>query len=193
MNDDREKIYGTPELAEFFGVKEKTIWEWGKKGKLPAVNFGLSVTRVGNQTRSQIEREISDYIGVKLSEVRQAEELGKFGVELTETTMKVIDEGKKIDAVFQQDASLIIPSDLQILFAGLLIARFWEEASFAKINFEQKMLAIAYETGLLNKIRLKLAKITKLRELYDLINSQKASLTQIIAKVKKQDEDTNRG
>ena len=55
------------------------------------------------------------------------------------------------------------------------------------------MLAIAYETGLLNKIRLKLAKITKLRELYDLINSQKASLTQIIAKVKKQDEDTNRG
>ena len=74
-----------------------------------------------------------------------------------------------------------------------MIARFWEEASFAKINFEQKMLAIAYETGLLNKIRLKLAKITKLRELYDLINSQKASLTQIIAKVKKQDEDTNRG
>src|SRR3989344_181876 len=171
----------------FFDVVE------AKGGRLPAINFGLSVTRVGNQTRSQIEREISDYIGVKLSEVRQAEELGKFGVELTETTMKVIDEGKKIDAVFQQDASLIIPGDLQILFAGLLIARFWEEASFAKINFEQKMLAIAYETGLLNKIRLKLAKITKLRELYDLINSQKASLTQIIAKVKKQDEDTNRG
>ena len=40
MNDDREKIYGTPELAEFFGVKEKTIWEWCKKGKLPAFKIG---------------------------------------------------------------------------------------------------------------------------------------------------------
>jgi len=40
MNDDREKIYGTPELAEFFGVKEKTIWEWCKKGKLPGFKIG---------------------------------------------------------------------------------------------------------------------------------------------------------
>ena len=38
--EDREKIYGSKELAKFFGVKEKTIWEWCKKGKLPAFKIG---------------------------------------------------------------------------------------------------------------------------------------------------------
>ena len=40
MADDREKIYGAKELAKFFGVTEKTIWQWCKKGRLPAFKIG---------------------------------------------------------------------------------------------------------------------------------------------------------
>ncbi len=40
MEGERERIYGAEELAKFFGVKEKTIWEWCKKGKLPAFKIG---------------------------------------------------------------------------------------------------------------------------------------------------------
>ncbi len=40
MADEKDKIYGAPELAKFFGVTEKTIWEWCKKGKLPAFKIG---------------------------------------------------------------------------------------------------------------------------------------------------------
>ena len=40
MVDDKEKIYGTKELAKFFSVTEKTIWQWCKKGRLPAFKIG---------------------------------------------------------------------------------------------------------------------------------------------------------
>ncbi len=40
MIDGKGKIYGAPELAKFFGVTIKTIWEWCKKGKLPAFKIG---------------------------------------------------------------------------------------------------------------------------------------------------------
>jgi len=40
MFEDKDKIYGAEELAKFFGVTQKTIWEWCKKGKLPAFKIG---------------------------------------------------------------------------------------------------------------------------------------------------------
>lgn len=40
MTEDKDKIYGVAELASFFGVTKKTIWEWCKKGKLPAFKIG---------------------------------------------------------------------------------------------------------------------------------------------------------
>lgn len=155
-----------------------------KKGKLPAVNFGLSVTRVGYQTKSPLEREISDDITLKLAEIRQAQELGKFGVELTESTMQVIGEAGKIDAFFQQGANLIIPKDLSIIFAGLLMTKFWQEATFAHINFEKKILLEAYNLGYFDKLRLKIAKISDAKGLCDLIISEKKNFVQIIAKIK---------
>ncbi len=38
--EEKDKIYGAGELAKFFGVTQKTIWEWCKKGKLPAFKIG---------------------------------------------------------------------------------------------------------------------------------------------------------
>lgn len=40
MAQESDKIYGAPELAKFFGVTQKTIWEWCKKGRLPAFKIG---------------------------------------------------------------------------------------------------------------------------------------------------------
>jgi len=37
---EKDKIYGVAELAKFFVVSEKTIWEWCKKGLLPAFKIG---------------------------------------------------------------------------------------------------------------------------------------------------------
>ena len=156
-----------------------------KGGRLPAINFGLSVTRVGNQTKSSLEREISDYITLKLAEKRKAEELSKFGVELTETTMRVIEDSKLIDAVFRQDANLLFSGEMQIIFAGLLISKHWEGAGFTQINSDKKILHEAFNLGYLDKLRANTGKISKVGELRDLIISEKKNLENILAKGKK--------
>ena len=40
MPQEKDKIYGVEEIARFFGVTRKTVWDWCKKGKLPAFKIG---------------------------------------------------------------------------------------------------------------------------------------------------------
>lgn len=40
MPSKKETIYDAGKLAKFFGVTKETIWEWCKKGKLPAFKIG---------------------------------------------------------------------------------------------------------------------------------------------------------
>ena len=59
MTDEKTTIYGVPELAKFFSVTEKTIWEWCKKGKLPAFKIGKEwKVRVSDLNRT-INQKIS--------------------------------------------------------------------------------------------------------------------------------------
>jgi len=74
-----------------------------RKGKFPAINIFLSVSRVGNQTKSALERSIADLIRRYLSDYRESLEVATFGVDLPEKTKKIIDLGKKIELVLEQD------------------------------------------------------------------------------------------
>lgn len=40
MSREKQTIYDADKLAGFFGVTKATIWEWCKKGKLPAFKIG---------------------------------------------------------------------------------------------------------------------------------------------------------
>jgi len=40
MAAQKDKIYDAKALAKFFGVTEKTIWEWCREGRLPAFKIG---------------------------------------------------------------------------------------------------------------------------------------------------------
>jgi excisionase family DNA binding protein len=40
MASETDKILKVEELAKFFGVSRKTVWEWCKQGKLPAFKIG---------------------------------------------------------------------------------------------------------------------------------------------------------
>ena len=40
MTVAKDKILYVPQIAKFFGVSDKTVWEWCKAGKLPAFKIG---------------------------------------------------------------------------------------------------------------------------------------------------------
>lgn len=149
----------------FFDVAEL------KKGRHPAVSFSLSVSRVGNQTKTHLEREINNAVIGRLTQARRAEELGRFGVELTASTMNFIRDSAKLDVIFNQDADVIYPANLQVLLLALFLAGFWSLKDTKTVAADVRKIFGFYESAWLNKFLLKLVACADLRQLIELVGS----------------------
>ncbi len=140
-----------------------------KKGRHPAVSFTLSVSRVGNQTKSPLEREINFEIIRRITQARRAEELGRFGVELTPLTMQYIKNSAKLDIIFNQDANIIYTRNLQIIIIGLYIADFWAQKEGKIIEGEVAKLFELANGNKIDKFILSLEGCKTLDQLKNLI------------------------
>ena len=98
-----------------------------RKGKLPAINTFLSVSRVGSQTKESLDRALAGWVRKKMVEYQRVKEIAQFGEELFPETQKLLDLGKKLEILFSQGSKTIIPRTLQLFVLGLLIYGFWED------------------------------------------------------------------
>lgn len=107
-----------------------------RKGARPAINPGLSVSRVGNQTKQPIDRSLAQIVREDLSKYSRSLDIARFGVELPEKTRQEIELGEKIGVVFNQDAETIVPRGLQLVMLGMLFAGFWQgkNANLVKVD-----------------------------------------------------------
>ncbi len=72
-------------------------------GQKPAVDPGLSVSRVGGAAQQPIIKKLSGSIKLELAQFRELEAFTKFGSDLDEDTMKTIEHGKRLMEVLKQD------------------------------------------------------------------------------------------
>lgn len=97
------------------------------KGRRPAVNIGLSVTRVGNQIQTPVKKSINRELTAFLALFQKMQNFSHFGAELTESVKHILETGEKIYDFFDQPYSLIIPEQVQITIFALLWLKFIEE------------------------------------------------------------------
>jgi len=142
-----------------------------KKGRHPAVSFTLSVSRVGNQTKTKVEREINFAITQRITQARKAEELGRFGVELTPQTMVYIKNSAKLDIIFNQDANVIYGRNFQIIILGLYLCDFWAQKEGKQVREEVDKLFAMYGFGKLDKFVLMLDRVKSLADLNALLGA----------------------
>ncbi len=136
-----------------------------RKGKRPAVNVFLSVSRVGNQTKTTIEGLLSFWLRKKMVEYKRALEIIQFGSELTLETKEIIEWGERLEALFNQDIEILIPRKLQLLLVTLLVAGFWKDKSVIQMKKEIDSLLKAYNEGVLPEIKEKIEFIKDLDHL----------------------------
>lgn len=74
-------------------------------GQRPAIDPGLSVSRVGGAAQKQIIKKLSGGIKLSLAQYRELEAFTKFGSELDENTAKVIAHGKRLMECLRQNAN----------------------------------------------------------------------------------------
>lgn len=106
-----------------------------KSGKKPAINYFLSVTRVGRQTQSKVKwginRELSSFFYLH----SKTERFIHFGAELNEGIKATLEMGKKLDQFFDQTTEEILSMDVQILLFILIWSGILKEETTGKIRF----------------------------------------------------------
>src|SRR3989454_5377980 len=83
-------------------------------GIRPAVNVGLSVSRVGSAAQLKAMKQVAGQLKGDLAQFRELAAFAQFGSELDAKTLAQIDRGKRIMEIFKQPQYNPIPVDVQV-------------------------------------------------------------------------------
>jgi len=147
-----------------------------RKGIKPAIDIFLSVSRVGNQTKKPLDRELAQIIKRKMSEYKRALEIAQFGVELPEETRKIINFGEKLETIFTQPADVILSREFQLLLLGLLITGYWEETTTSEVEQEIPILTERYQQGEFDQLQEKIKEINNVNQFKRLIKNSTSKI-----------------
>lgn len=96
-----------------------------QKGNLPAVQIGISVSRIGGKTQIPSYRDIVSALKLTYSQFEELESFASFGTRLDESTKRTLERGRRIRQVLnqQQHTPMEVTEQIAVLLAvtrGLL-------------------------------------------------------------------------
>lgn len=89
-------------------------------GVRPAVNVGLSVSRVGSAAQTKAMKQVAGTLRLDLAQFRELAAFAQFGADLDKATMAQIERGKRMVELLKQNQYVPLPVEDQVmvLFAG---------------------------------------------------------------------------
>lgn len=85
------------------------------KGTRPAINVGISVSRVGSSAQTKAMKKVAGRIKLDLAQFRELEAFMQFSQDLDQETKRRIDNGRRLTAVLNQDKYAPIPFERQVV------------------------------------------------------------------------------
>ena len=116
------------------------------KGRRPAINPFLSVTRVGRQTQSTLKRDINREILSFLTISEKMQNFSHFGAELTEASKVTLAVGEKVIKFLDQGPSTTMPINLQILLFSMLWDNILQNRNIEPIGADVNKMIEIYKT-----------------------------------------------
>ena len=125
-------------------------------GVRPAVNTGLSVSRVGGNAQIRAMRQVAGSLRLNMAQFRDLAAFAQFGSDLDKATLAQLNRGQRLTEVLKQDQYVPLPVEKQvaIIFAGT--NGLLDDLQVADIrSFEQSLYRFleSSQPGLLPKIR----------------------------------------
>jgi F-type H+-transporting ATPase subunit alpha len=89
-------------------------------GIRPAINVGISVSRVGGSAQVKAMKKIAGTLKIDQAQFRELEAFSKFGSDLDAATMRVLDKGRKNVEILKQGqySPISIESQIAIIYCG---------------------------------------------------------------------------
>jgi len=110
------------------------------KGIRPALNVGISVSRVGSAAQIKAMKKVAGKLKLELAQYRELAVFAQFGSDLDEGTKRTLDKGDRLNEILKQGQYSAVPVEKQvvILYAG--INEYLKEVPVAKVKeYEQKL------------------------------------------------------
>lgn len=110
-------------------------------GFRPAINAGLSVSRVGGSAQIKAMKKIAGPIRVELAQYRELAAFAQFGSELDAATTEQLAQGERIKEMLKQANYKPMPVEKQIVIIFAATRKLLLDIPTAKINeFEEELL-----------------------------------------------------
>ncbi len=89
------------------------------KGIRPALNVGLSVSRVGGSAQTKAMKKVAGQLRLDLAQFRELEAFAQFGSDLDEATKKQLERGRRVTQLLNQAqySPLEVPAQVMSFFA----------------------------------------------------------------------------
>ncbi|MFY8154101.1 MAG: F0F1 ATP synthase subunit alpha, partial [Hyphomicrobiales bacterium] len=90
------------------------------QGVRPAVNVGISVSRVGSSAQIKAMKQVAGPIKGELAQYREMAAFAKFGSDLDASTQKLLNRGARLTELLKQDQFAPVPVEDQVvlIYAG---------------------------------------------------------------------------
>jgi F-type H+-transporting ATPase subunit alpha len=112
------------------------------KGVRPAVNVGLSVSRVGSAAQIKAMKQVAGTIKLELAQFREMESFAQFASDLDAATQRLLARGARLTEVLKQPQYKPLPIEEQVIviFAG--VRGYLDKIEVTKVTqFEQQLLS----------------------------------------------------
>jgi F-type H+-transporting ATPase subunit alpha len=115
------------------------------KGVRPALNVGLSVSRVGSAAQIKAMKQVAGTIKLELAQFREMEAFSQFASDLDAATQRLLARGSRLTELLKQPqySPLAVEEQVAVIFAG--VRGYLDKVPVTKVT--------AYEAQLLAKLR----------------------------------------
>jgi len=148
-------------------------------GVRPAINVGLSVSRVGGAAQTMAMKQVAGSLRIDLAQYREMAAFAQFGAELDASTRRQIHRGERLVELLKQKQYEPLPIEQQVaeIYAG--VNGFLDDLSVERIG--------PFLNDLSNSLKLRHADILKeIKERGELDENLKKRLSSAIDDIKKQ-------
>jgi F-type H+-transporting ATPase subunit alpha len=138
------------------------------QGVRPAINVGISVSRVGSAAQLKAVKQVAGQLKGDLAQFRELAAFAQFGSDLDEKTQAQIDRGRRIMEIFKQKQYNPIPVEIQVVVIWAAQNGYLDQVPVERVKEFQNKLTEYFTT---RKGQL-LAKIGREKELSDELKAE---------------------
>ena len=112
-------------------------------GVRPAMNIGISVSRVGGAAQSKAMKKVAGSLKLELAQYRAMEAFAQFASDLDPATQRQLARGKRLIEILKQPQYVPMPSELQVLVLLAATRGFLDQVPLDRIR-EYETAVCAY-------------------------------------------------